>query len=103
MEGEETVPLVIAVPKELAEGEKRVALVPEVVQKLTKAGHEVRIEHDAGTRAYYPDDLFAAAGARITSSRVDLLKGAQVVACVQPPGRGGYRPDWPRAPSSSVS
>ena len=83
VEGEETVPLVIAVPKELAEGEKRVALVPEVVQKLTKAGHEVRIEHDAGTRAFYPDDLFAAAGARITSSRVELLKGAQVVACVQ--------------------
>ena len=77
VEGEETVPLVIAVPKELAEGEKRVALVPEVVQKLTKAGHEVRIEHDAGTRAFYPDDLFAAAGARITSSRVELLKGAQ--------------------------
>jgi NAD(P) transhydrogenase subunit alpha len=83
VEGEETVPLVIAVPKELAEGEKRVALVPEVVQKLTKAGHEVRIEHDAGTRAFYPDDLFAAAGARITSNRVELLKGAQVVACVQ--------------------
>lgn len=85
VEGEEIVPLVIAVPKELAEGEKRVALVPEVVQKLTKAGHEVRIEHDAGTRAFYPDDLFAAAGGRILSSRVELLEGARVVVCVQPP------------------
>ncbi len=48
------IPVVIAVPKELAEGEERVATVPEVVQKLTKSGHEVRIEHDAGTRAFYP-------------------------------------------------
>src|SRR5512136_1489522 len=79
-------PFVIAVPKELADGEKRVAIVPEIVQKLTKSGHEVRIEHDAGTRAYYPDELFTAAGARIVSSRTDLLIGAQVVLCVQPPG-----------------
>lgn len=78
-------PCVIAVPKELAEGEKRVATVPEVVQKLTKAGHEVRIEHDAGTSAFYPDDLYTAAGARIVSSRTDLLNGADIVLCVQPP------------------
>ena len=63
------IPAVIAVPKELAPGEHRVATVPEVVQKLTKSGHEVRIEHDAGTKAFYPDDLYLAAGAKIASSR----------------------------------
>lgn len=78
-------PFVIAVPKELAEGEKRVATVPEVVMKLTKSGHEVRIEHDAGMSAYYPDDLFSAAGATIAFSRADLLNGADIVLCVQPP------------------
>jgi NAD(P) transhydrogenase subunit alpha len=78
-------PLVIAVPGELAEGEKRVATVPEVVQKLVKAGHEVRIEHDAGTNAYYPDDLFTAAGATIVPDRAGLFKGATVVLTVQPP------------------
>jgi len=78
-------PFVIAVPKELAEGEKRVATVPEVVSKLTKSGHEVRIEHDAGTSAYYPDDLFSAAGATIAFSRTDMLNGAHIVLCVQPP------------------
>ena len=41
-------PFVIAVPKELAQGEKRVATVPEVVRNFTRSGHEVRIEHDAG-------------------------------------------------------
>ena len=53
-----SVPVVIAVPKELAPGEQRVATVPEVVQKFTKSGYEVRVEHDAGAKAFYPDDLF---------------------------------------------
>jgi len=83
--GPRAIPVVIAVPKELAPGEQRVATVPEVVQKFTKSGYEVRIEHDAGTSAYYPDDLFTAAGAKIASSRTDLLNGARIVLCVQPP------------------
>jgi hypothetical protein len=41
------IPAVIAILKELVPGEDRVATVPEVVQKLTKSGHEVRVEHDA--------------------------------------------------------
>jgi NAD(P) transhydrogenase subunit alpha len=76
---------VIAVPKEQTPGEHRVAMVPEVVQKLTRSGHEVRIEHDAGVAAYYPDHLFTAAGAQIVSDRPGLLKGSQIVLCVQPP------------------
>jgi len=78
-------PVVVAVPKELAPGEQRVATVPEVVQKLTKSGHEVRIEHNAGTNAYYSDDLFTAAGAKIAFSRAELLNGARIVLRVQPP------------------
>jgi NAD(P) transhydrogenase subunit alpha len=78
-------PLVIAVPKEIMREEKRVATVPEVVSKLTKAGHEVRVEHDAGTNAYYPDDLYTAAGAKIAFSRSDLLSGARIMLRVQPP------------------
>jgi NAD(P) transhydrogenase subunit alpha len=76
---------VVAVPKELAPGEQRVATVPEVVQKLTKSGYEVRIEHNAGTNAYYSDDLFTAAGAKIAFSRAELLNGARIVLRVQPP------------------
>jgi NAD(P) transhydrogenase subunit alpha len=83
--GPAVLPVVVAVPKELAPGERRVATVPEVVQKLTKSGYEVRIEHDAGTSAYYPDDLFEAAGAKIAFSRTALLDGARIVLCVQPP------------------
>jgi NAD(P) transhydrogenase subunit alpha len=78
-------PVIVAVPKEQTPGEQRVATVPEVVQKLTKAGHVVRIEHDAGTGAYYPDNLFTAAGATLVSGRAELFSGAKVVLCVQPP------------------
>jgi NAD(P) transhydrogenase subunit alpha len=80
-----TMPVVIAVPKERAPGEQRVATVPEVVQKLTKAGYEVRIEHGAGAGAFYPDDLYSAAGAKIVSGPAELLDGAHIVLRVQPP------------------
>ena len=83
--GPKSKPIVVAVPKEMTPGEQRVATVPEVVQKLTKSGYEVRIEHDAGTGAFYPDDLFIAAGAKIAFTRTDLLNDAQIMLCVQPP------------------
>jgi len=66
-------PVVIAVPNEQVAGEQRVATVPEVVQKLTKAGHVVRIEHDAGTAAFYPDALYTAAGATVVTGRNELF------------------------------
>src|SRR3954451_7696410 len=55
----------IGVPKETAEGERRVALVPEVVRKLVAKGHEVVVEGGAGVAALVPDDLFTDAGATI--------------------------------------
>jgi NAD(P) transhydrogenase subunit alpha len=79
------IPVVIAVPKERNPGEQRVATVPDVVQKFTKSGYEVRIEHDAGAAAFYPDDLYRAAGAKIASGPADLLDGARIVLRVQPP------------------
>jgi NAD(P) transhydrogenase subunit alpha len=77
--------VIVAVPKEQVPEELRVATVPEVVKKLSQSGYEVRIEHDAGTGAYYPDDLFTAAGAKIVSNRADLFTGARIVLHVQPP------------------
>jgi H+-translocating NAD(P) transhydrogenase subunit alpha len=55
----------IGVPKETAQDERRVALVPEVVRKLTAAGHEVVVEAGAGEQALIPDALFTEAGATI--------------------------------------
>src|SRR3954466_14488825 len=55
----------IGVPKETAEGERRVALVPEVVRKLAGGGHEVVVEAGAGEQALLPDALYTDAGATI--------------------------------------
>jgi len=72
----------IAVPKEIKDGEKRVALVPDIISKLTKAGLEVFIESGAGINAQASDDDFKKAGAEVKSGEV--LTGADVVLSVQP-------------------
>ena len=74
--------MLIAVPKEIKSGEKRVALVPDIISKLTKAGLEVVIETGAGVAAQYSDKQFSDAGAQVKSS--DVIAGADVVLSVQP-------------------
>jgi len=72
----------ISVPKEIKPGEKRVALVPDIISKLTKLGHEVFIESGAGVAAEYSDEQFLAAGAQIKQGEV--LANSDVVLSVQP-------------------
>ena len=72
----------VAVPKEVREGEKRVALVPDVINKLTKLGYEVAIESGAGVHSQASDDLYRSAGASVVNG--DVLVGADVVLSVQP-------------------
>ena len=72
----------VAVPKEIKDGEKRVALVPDIISKLTKAGLDVVIESGAGLTAQASDQDFISAGAQIKSG--DVLTDADVVLSVQP-------------------
>ncbi len=72
----------IAVPKEIRSGEKRVALVPDMISKLTKSGHQVVIESGAGVAAEYSDKQFIEAGAEVKSG--DVLAGSDVILSVQP-------------------
>ena len=74
--------MLIAVPKEIKPGEKRVALVPDIISKLTKAGLSVVIESNAGLASEYADEQFKAAGAQIKAG--DVLAGSDVVLSVQP-------------------
>jgi NAD(P) transhydrogenase subunit alpha len=74
----------IAVLKESAPGERRVALVPENAARLGKQGHEVRVEAGAGAEAGFPDAAYQAAGAAVLP-RAAALDGAEVVARVQRP------------------
>jgi len=73
-------PMNVSVPKEIAAGETRVALVPEVVHRLAQSGIEVTFEAGAGAGAHHPDSAYADAGA--TSG--DGFSG-EVVAKVAPP------------------
>ena len=74
----------VGVPKETAEGERRVALVPEVTRKLTGDDHEVVIEADAGAAALIPDALFQEAGAKVVGD-TGAAWDVDVVAKVQRP------------------
>ena len=74
----------IAVPRESAESERRVALVPDGVARLVKAGHEVAVETGAGAEAGFLDAHYERAGATI-ASRADTWRGAQIVVKVRRP------------------
>jgi NAD(P) transhydrogenase subunit alpha len=72
--------MLVAVPKEIRDGEKRVALVPDIINKLTRLGLEVVIESGAGVDAQASDDAYRATGAQIVAG--DVLKSADVVLSV---------------------
>jgi NAD(P) transhydrogenase subunit alpha len=92
--------MIIGLPKETAPGEHRVALVPDAVAKLVKAGHELLVEEGAGLGASLPDAAYAAVGARVveagelysratimvkvTGPMLDLRTGIDEVALLHP-------------------
>jgi len=78
-------PQVIGVPKEIAAGEKRVATVPEVVEKLIKLGFKVAVESGAGDGANFSDDTYRAAGAEIVDNAATLWAGSDIVFKVRGP------------------
>ncbi|WP_126446325.1 Re/Si-specific NAD(P)(+) transhydrogenase subunit alpha [Sulfuricystis multivorans] len=78
-------PLTIGVPRETTPGEKRVATVPEVVEKLIKLGFAVAIEHDAGAAANFSDAAYQAAGAQVLPDAASLWAAADIVFKVRPP------------------
>ena len=75
----------ISVPKEIAPGERRVALSPDVAGRLVKAGNAVTVERGAGDAAGYRDDEYAAAGATLASSAAETYGGAGLAVKVQRP------------------
>jgi len=74
----------VAVPRETAPGERRVALVPEVVSRLSAGSFTIAIEHEAGAAAGFPDEAYESAGAEVVDGAA-LLAGAEAVVRVIPP------------------
>ena len=78
-------PQMIGVPKEVFPGERRVATVPEAVEKLIKLGFTVSVESGAGDAANVSDDAYRAAGATIVESAAKLWAGSDIVFKVRAP------------------
>jgi H+-translocating NAD(P) transhydrogenase subunit alpha len=76
--------MIIGVPKESNAGENRVALVPETVAKLVKAGHKVAIERGAGAKAFFTDADYEKAGASLADA-AQILSSSDIVIKVAAP------------------
>ncbi|RMG52490.1 MAG: Re/Si-specific NAD(P)(+) transhydrogenase subunit alpha [Acidobacteria bacterium] len=86
----------IGIPKEIVEGETRVALIPSLVPTLTKLEHDVMVEIGAGAGASFSDAEYEAAGATLIDDVVELYQRADVIFKVRPL-------DWhPKANRSEV-
>ena len=77
-------PMKVGVARESAAGERRVALVPEGLGKLTAAGLEILVEAGAGAGAAIPDQAFIDAGAKVVSAD-ELYAASDVILRVQKP------------------
>lgn len=77
--------LLIGVPKETVAGEKRVATVPDAVEKLIKLGFAVAVESGAGDAANFADDTYRAAGAAVVPTAADLWSRSDIVFKVRAP------------------
>src|SRR3990172_5244167 len=77
--------LMIGIPRETAAGEKRVATVPEVVEKLIKLGFSVAVESGAGDAANFSDDTYRAEGAEIIQGAARLWAASDIVFKVRGP------------------
>ncbi len=83
----------IAIPKETAPGERRVALVPESCKKLIQAGYEVAVETGAGEAAGIADAAYRDVGASVEADPAALVRSGDLVLKVNAPAHGDGRRD----------
>ena len=77
--------MIIGVPKETKEQEQRVALLPSAVNQLTRHGHSVLVEKNAGAGSGYPDETYAKAGAEIVDRVKNVFSRAEMIVKVKEP------------------
>ena len=78
-------PVTIGVPREVIPGERRVALVPDIVKRLVAQGNRVVVESNAGTPAHLLDGAYEAAGATIVPDHASVFQQADLIVKVQKP------------------
>jgi len=77
--------MIIGVPKEIKEQEQRVALLPSGTTQLTKHGHSVLVERNAGLGSGYPDEDYVKAGAEIVEQAKEVFARADMIVKVKEP------------------
>ena len=77
--------MIIGVPKEIKEQERRVALLPSAVNQLIRHGHSVLVEKNAGAGSGYPDETYAKAGAEIVDQAKAVFSRADMIVKVKEP------------------
>jgi len=92
----------LGVPREIVPGEKRVALVPEVIPQLLKIGHTVAVEAGAGMKAGFTDEAYAAAGAEIVPDARSAYAAADMVLKVLRPAPLGGEHELDLIPSNAT-
>ena len=77
--------MIIGIPKEIKEQEQRVALLPSAASQLTRRGHSVVVQKNAGIGSGYPDDDYVKAGAEIVEQAKEVFARADMVMKVKEP------------------
>jgi alanine dehydrogenase len=77
--------MIIGVPKEIKEQEQRVALLPSLTNQLTRHGHSVLVERNAGLGSGYPDQDYVKAGAEIVEQTKEVFARADMIVKVKEP------------------
>jgi alanine dehydrogenase len=77
--------VIVGIPKEVKDTEYRVAVTPEGVRELTRAGHRVLIQRGAGDGSSVPENRFERAGAEIVGTAEDVWKRADMILKVKEP------------------
>src|SRR5690554_7296663 len=77
--------MIIGIPKEIMQGEKRVAAIPETVKKMVEGGAKVLFEQGAGVGSHYLDEAYEEAGAQIVENVEEIFEQAEVILKVKEP------------------
>ncbi|HYX95885.1 MAG TPA: alanine dehydrogenase, partial [Geodermatophilus sp.] len=82
--------LVVGVPSEIKDNERRVALTPDGVVELAHDGHQVVVQAGAGAGARFADDEYAAAGAKVVPTADEVFDAADLIVKVKEPVPAEY-------------
>ena len=77
--------MIVGIPKEIKNNENRVALTPAGAKELTRRGHTVYVQKNAGINSGFPDSEYESAGAKILPTIEEVYAIAEMIVKVKEP------------------